>query len=187
MYSSADLWVDFEHARRPSGRRRRLRKRQARIGGELPAPHHDHNAGGGERQRKSALGTSRDSRARKRNARWPRLKWRPASAHSLRCAMRKVLRRRAVFFRRRRRRADHDGEIIVQPVRPCEFEEGVDEDDGEPHHLHLPHFLRLRDAERQRRHQGQYLVGRTQQRQRSADGDQAGGGEERGAVLQTRR
>src|ERR1017187_5246354 len=89
-----------------------------------------------------------------------------------------------VLLLRRRRRAHHDGEIIEQPVRPGEFEEGIDEDNGEPHHLHLPQFRRLCDAKRQRGHDSQYLLGRAQQRERAADGDQAGGGEESGAVLQ---
>ncbi len=53
-------------------------------------------------------------------------------------AMRENLRRRRILFARRRRRAYHDGEIIEQPVRPGELKEGVDEDDGETHHLHLP-------------------------------------------------
>jgi hypothetical protein len=67
------------------------------------------------------------------------------------------------------------------------FEKRINEDDGEPHHLHLPQDPRRCRAERQYRHHGQYFVGRAQQRERAADSDQAGGSEERRAILQRGR
>src|SRR3954466_7853273 len=48
------------------------------------------------------------------------------------------LRGRRVPLLRFRRRTDHDGEVVEQPVRPGEFEESIDEDDDETHHLHFP-------------------------------------------------
>ena len=45
----------------------------------------------------------------------------------LRRAVGEGLRGRCILFRRRRRGADHDGEIVEQPVRPGELEERVHE------------------------------------------------------------
>jgi hypothetical protein len=92
----------------------------------------------------------------------------------------------AVLVGGERGRAEQDCHVVVQPVGPGEFEEGIDEDHGKADDLGLPLGPRGFDAERQARHHGEDLVGGPQERERTADGDERGGGKEGGAVLQRR-
>src|SRR5664279_4371014 len=132
----------------PLFRGRRLQKRQARFGRELPAPHHDHHAGGGERE----FGRPQEPAEiaeREEECALTAVEMTAGIGAKPRGAMGEFVRRRGIFLLRRWCRAYHDREIIEQPVRPGEFEEGIDENGGEPDNLELPHYRRCRDAKRQ--------------------------------------
>jgi hypothetical protein len=87
---------------------------------------------------------------------------------------------------RRRHRAEHDRDVVVEPIGPGELEECVHQDEDQACCLDLPLRRGRRLAELQILDHDVDLVGRARHGEAAADRDQRGRGEERGAVLQRR-
>ncbi len=93
--------------------------------------------------------------------------------------------RGACFVTKHGNRADQDRAIVEEPVRPAELEEGVGQHRDQAENLGLEgqprHFARRGQVPQHLKH----LVGRTEERETAADGQQAPRREEGGALLQT--
>lgn len=80
-------------------------------------------------------------------------------------------------------RAEQDRGIIKEPIGPRKFEEGIDENHGEPDDFHFPQGAGALDGQGEIAEDTQHIVRGAQQSQRATHHEQRGGGKKGGAIL----